>query len=46
MMYEEIYKVQYGDDECRDLYSTVWGDLYSTIWGMMNEEIYKVLYGG
>jgi hypothetical protein len=34
-----------GDDECRDLCSTVWRDLYSTVWGMMNGEIYKVLYG-
>ena len=40
-----IYKVLYGDDECRDLCSTVWRDLYSTVWGMMNGEIYKVLYG-
>jgi hypothetical protein len=42
---ERFIKYCMGDDECRDLYSTVWGDLYSTIWEMMNEEIYKVLYG-
>ena len=37
MMNGEIYKVLYGDDE--------WRNLLSTVWGMMNGEMYKVLYG-
>jgi hypothetical protein len=35
-----------GDDEWRDLYSTVWGMMNVEIYAVLYGEIYIVLYGG